>query len=748
MLPLVSRAMFACSPESLRRLRPTPLVLAILLLPLLFVIPTTRGIAQEQAAGPPTMSAEDVDALLATLEDPAAREKLVQQLKALKALQSEAPQTVEPEGLGAILLSALSEQVRKVSDSLVTAATAILDLPQLVSWSIQQLADPAVRTRCIEVLLTIGVLLLAALAAEWLAARLLNRPRRLLEDRRVASVWLRVPLAIGRLVLELVPIVVFVAAAYGILPLTKPSNVTRLVALTIINANVIARFVIAVARVVLSPKASELRLLAIGDETANYVLIWIRRLTTVSVYGYFLAEAGFLLGLPAGIHSFLLRAIGLFVAAMLVVVILQNRTSVTHWLKGNSATGSWSNLRQKFAEVWHFLAIAYVLAVYGVWALDIAGGFRFLIEATALTVVIVALVRFVMGTLRRAVEHGFALSGELKTRFPGLEARTNRYLPVLQTLLRGVIYFFATLSLLEVWGIDAFEWLTSDFGRRVFGSLVTIAVLLFIAILLSEVVNELVERYLQRRQSQWQDAARSARMRTLLPLLRNAFRVVLVVMVTLIVLSELGINIAPLLAGAGVVGLAIGFGAQTLVKDVITGIFILAEDTVAVGDVIDLGGHSGVVEAMTIRSIRLRDHTGAVHTIPFSAVSTVMNMTRDYGYAVFDVGIAYNEDLDRVIALLRQLGDGLRQDKAFARDIRESIEVLGINRFADASVIIRARIRTAPGKQWNVEREFNRRLKRLFEEHGIARANAAAAPTIYLSDARRPTSTLSPEPQT
>lgn len=697
------------------------------------------------------MSAQEIDALVATLEDPAARDKLVQQLKALKALQSDAPQTVEPEGLGAILLSALSEQVRRVSDSLVTAATAILDLPQLVSWSVQQLADPGVRNRCIEVLLTIGILLLVALVAEWLAMRLLSRPRQLLEARRIETAWLRGPFAIGRLALELVPIAVFITAAYGVLPLAKPSDVTRLVALTIINANVIARVVLAAARVILSPKASGLRLLTIGDETANYLMIWLRRLTAVSIYGYFLAEAGFLLGLPAGLHAFLLRAIGLFVAAMLVVIILQNRVAVTRGLKGDSAAGSWSNLRQRLAEVWHFLAIGYVLAVYGVWALDIAGGFQFLIEATALTVVIVAIVRFVMGTLRRAVEHGFALSAELKARFPGLEARTNRYLPFLQTLMRGVVYFFAALSLLEVWGIDAFEWLTSEFGRRLFSSLVTIAVLLFVAILLSEIVNELVERYLQRRQSQWQDAARSARMRTLLPLLRNAFRVVLVVMVALIVLSELGINIAPLLAGAGVVGLAIGFGAQTLVKDVITGIFILAEDTVAVGDVVDLGGHSGVVEAMTIRSIRLRDHTGAVHTIPFSAVSTVMNMTRDYGYAVFDIGIAYSEDLDRVIGLLRGLGDQLRQDKAFIRDIRESIEVLGINRFADASVIIRARIRTAPGRQWAVEREFNRRLKRLFEEHGIARANAAAAPTIYLTDARPahpPGPAPSPEPRT
>jgi len=716
-----------------RRGRPLSIIWLVLVLAL---IPLARVAAQEQLAELPAVSEQDIDALLATLEDPAAREKLIQQLKALKAVQAQQAQTVEPEGLGAILLSSLSERVREASDALVTTATAILDLPSVVSWTASQLADPTVRARWLEVLVKIGIILLVALTAEWAAARLLARPRNLLDARVIASYWVRLPLAVVRLLLELLPIVAFIALAYGVLPMTKPSAVTRLVALTIINANVIARVIGAVARVVFSPKAAGLRLLSVTDETANYAVIWVRRLIAVSVYGYFLAEAGLLLGLPSGVYGLALRAIGLLVVAMLVILILQNRSAVTGWLKGRTEGGPWSNVRQRVADVWHFLAIGYVFAIYGVWTLDIAGGFEFLLRATVFTVVVVVVVRLVTSTLRRLVDRGFALSAELKARFPGLEPRANRYLPFLQTLLRGAIYFFAILLLLEIWGMHAFAWLTSDFGRRVFGSLVTIGVILLVALFLSEIVNELVERYLARRQGQWHDAARSARVRTLLPLLRNAFRILLFVMVALIVLSELGINIAPLLAGAGVVGLAIGFGAQTLVKDVITGIFILAEDTVAVGDVVDLGGHTGVVEAMTLRSIRLRDHTGAVHTIPFSAVSTVMNMTRDFGYAVFDIGIAYSEDLDRVIDLVRKLGDEMRQDEAFARDIREPTEVMGINRFADNAVIIRARLKTAPGKQWNVEREFNRRLKRLFEEHGIARANAAAVPTIYLSEAR------------
>jgi moderate conductance mechanosensitive channel len=694
-----------------------PLVVCLLLLPAL--LPLQRAAAQEQAGQPAAMSDRDIDALVTTLEDPAAREKLIQQLKALKAAQPKEPQTVAPEGLGAILLASLSERVRQVSDALVTTATAILDLPQLVTWTIAQLSDREVRERWFEVVLKIGIILIAAWAAELLALRLLRRPLRILEGRTVTSFWLRFPLAAARLLLEVLPIAAFVAVAYGVLPVTKPTQVTRLVALALINANVISRAIGAITRTILSPKAAGLRLLPVTDETANYIVIWVRRLTVISVYGYVLAEAALLLGLAAEVYGLLLRAIGLLVAVMLIVLVLQNRATVKDWLQGRAESGALTGLRHRIAEIWHFLAIAYIFAVYVVWALDIAGGFQFLLRATILTIVVVALVRFATAGLRRLVARGFALSMELKVRFPGLEARVNRYLPFLETVLHGAVYFFFGVALLEIWGLHAFSWLTSDFGRRVFGSLVTIAIILFVAMILSELVNAMVERYLRRRQSQWQDAERNVRMRTLMPLLRNAFRVLLVVMVALIVLSELGINIAPLLAGAGVVGLAIGFGAQTLVKDVITGIFILVEDTIAIGDVIDLDGRSGVVEAMTIRSIRLRDAAGAVYTVPFSAVATVKNMTKDFAYAVFDIGVSYREDIDRVMTIVREIGDSLRSDPSFQRSILEPIEVMGIEQFTDVTIKLRARIKTRPMRQWDVAREFNRRLQCAFNEKGI-----------------------------
>jgi small conductance mechanosensitive channel len=407
------------------------------------------------------------------------------------------------------------------------------------------------------------------------------------------------------------------------------------------------------------------------------------------------------------------------IAAFLVILVLQNRAFVTDWLTSNGGSAAWARFRDRAAEVWHFLAIGYVLAAYVVWALEISGGFRFLLRATVLTIIVFILVRILSSALRRLVGRGFALSAELRARFPGLEARVNRYLPFFETVLRGALYLFFGIALLEIWGLHAFAWLTSDIGRRAFGSLVTIVIILVVAMMLSEFVNELIERYIRRRQAQWEDAERHVRLRTLLPLLRTAFRVLLVVMVALIVLSELGLNIAPLLAGAGVVGLAIGFGAQTLVKDVINGIFILVEDTIAIGDIVEVDGHAGVVEAMTIRSIRLRDFGGAVHTVPFSSVATVKNLTKDFSYCVFDVGVSYSEDVDRVMTVLREIGAEMQADEAYRRAILEPIEVVGVDRFGDSAVIIRARIKTRPIKQWEVGREFNRRMKRAFDQKGI-----------------------------
>lgn len=195
--------------------------------------------------------------------------------------------------------------------------------------------------------------------------------------------------------------------------------------------------------------------------------------------------------------------------------------------------------------------------------------------------------------------------------------------------------------------------------------------------------------------------------------------ILLIVTAFIITLKKLGIDVAPFLATAGVAGLAIGFGAQRLVQDIISGFFILMEDQIRVGDVVEISGKSGVVESVNLRMTILRDLSGNVHFIRNAKIDIVTNMTKDFSRMVFDIGVSYRENVDEVIEVIKQVDEDLRSDETFSADILEPIEVLGLERFDDSAIIIRARYKTMPVRQWDIGREFRRRLKKKFDEVDI-----------------------------
>lgn len=206
---------------------------------------------------------------------------------------------------------------------------------------------------------------------------------------------------------------------------------------------------------------------------------------------------------------------------------------------------------------------------------------------------------------------------------------------------------------------------------------------------------------------------------TLGGILRNTSVTVIWVVALIMCLQEAGFNIGPILAGAGVVGLAVGFGAQNLVRDVVTGMFLLLENQIRVNDVAVINGTGGLVEQINLRTTVLRGLDGTVHIFPNGAINTLSNMTHDYSYYVFDVGVAYKEDTDRVSRVLREIADSMMNEKEYRSLILEPLEVLGVDKFADSAVILKARIKTLPIQQWTVGREMNRRIKKKFDELGI-----------------------------
>lgn len=255
------------------------------------------------------------------------------------------------------------------------------------------------------------------------------------------------------------------------------------------------------------------------------------------------------------------------------------------------------------------------------------------------------------------------------------------------------------------------EWLSTS-GLRVV--VITIATFVLLALLKRAVgkLRDLLEGTLPSQ-------AQIQRAHTLTHIVRDVARIGILFAGVMMILSEIGIDLKPLLAAAGIGGLAIGFGAQSLVKDVISGFFLLLENSVRVGDVVEVAGVGGVVEGIELRTIRLRDLSGNVHVVPNGVIDKVKNMTKGYSYYLFDIGVAYRENVDEVMAVLKEIAADLQADPTFSGDILEPLEMLGVDQFTDSAVIIKCRIKTEPIKQWRIGREMNRRIKITFDAKGI-----------------------------
>ncbi|MEN5089984.1 mechanosensitive ion channel family protein [Pseudomonas protegens] len=267
---------------------------------------------------------------------------------------------------------------------------------------------------------------------------------------------------------------------------------------------------------------------------------------------------------------------------------------------------------------------------------------------------------------------------------------------------------------LRVWGMSLIRFTEGD-GHEVSVKLFSLGGTLIFAWLIWILSDTAVHHALTRSRK----GLANARAQTMMPLIRNVLFVTIFIIATIVALANMGMNVTPLLAGAGVIGLAIGFGAQSLVADLITGLFIIIEDSLAIDDYVDVGGHLGTVEGLTIRTVRLRDIDGIVHTIPFSEIKSIKNYSREFGYAIFRVAIPYNMEIDDAIKLMRDVGQKMRTDPLQRRNIWSPLEIQGVESFESGSAILRARFKTAPIKQWEVSRAFNLSLKRHLDEAGL-----------------------------
>lgn len=283
------------------------------------------------------------------------------------------------------------------------------------------------------------------------------------------------------------------------------------------------------------------------------------------------------------------------------------------------------------------------------------------------------------------------------------------------TLVKLAVGVTAAVLVLEVWGLSPVEWLSGRMGAAA----TRVAILILAGAGSMELSGHLIDRIFHSLEIRSADRRRAAQFRTLAPIIKGLVQGLLFLFVGLTVLSEVGVQIGPLLAGAGVVGVALGFGAQTLVKDFLTGLFLILEDIVSVGDNVKIGTFTGRVETMTLRTIRLRDFDGTLHVFPYSEAQVIHNRTKSFSNAVVEPRIGYLADIDRAMEVMKRVGARMQGEEPYAKVILEPLEIVGVDEFTDNGLVLKARFKTFPGEQWRVAREFNRRLKQAYDAAGI-----------------------------
>jgi small-conductance mechanosensitive channel len=673
-------------------------------------LPAAAQLPAEPAADAEAAAADaDIEALIALLENDEARARLVERLRATAA----EAEIAEPS-----FASTLAGYTRSAAGVALSAAAALAELVRQASGVFTGAVDvdfPALRA----VLLGI-VLLIAATFTIYLLLRVLFRrfASRLADRAVVGDYVVRFRSIVLRAALDIGSVLLAWSAGNGIALVLGQRGEGGVELNLFLNAFLIVELLKAVARTLLSPAWPSLRIVPMEDTNAAYWYFWLSRL--VSLVGYTFLFIGPLLATAVSVElAEAVRIVVMFIAlAVSIAIVLQNRDAVRQRLLRWSGAGG-ASIRSRplvtLARVWHVLAIFYLIAVFVLWVTDPEASLRFALRATLESAVAILVGAFLSAALGRLAATGLRLSDDVKARLPLLEARLNAFVPNVLRVVRTVIALAVLVMLVQIWRLaDVGAWLASELGQRVLTAAISVALILVFA----GVIYLAVQSWIEWRLNPSAGMTATARERTLLALFRNAFTIVLGVLVFMLILSELGVNIGPLLAGAGVIGLAVGFGAQKLVQDVITGAFIQLEDTMNEGDVITAGGITGVVERLTIRSVSLRSLDGAYHLIPFSSVDTVTNVMKHFSYHVAAMGVAYRESIPEVKQAMRDAFEKLKATP-FGADIIDDFEMQGLTEFADSAIVVRARIKTLPGKHFALGRAYNEILKEVFDERGI-----------------------------
>jgi moderate conductance mechanosensitive channel len=677
----------------------------------------------------PQISDEALADLIILLEDDTQRKKFVEHLKTLKELQ--AKKKAEPSEVGAQtaeLIDGIFGVINRITTGTMVGIRGLISLaskaPETAARIWSECRDPAGRRAWGKLLVSLAVSLAAGLVLHLSFSRLLRRQPTIRLEWGRRSLW-----GLASLLLRLMPYVVTLVVYAFLAEWLEGSRVLRDTVFLIISTGVVYLVVLAVVRMFIDPARPHTRLLTINDEDSRRVWNWIGKISRYALVYYLITRLGALWCIEEPVMAFLRGCALLAFGGMLTVMVfhirsyMNQRVTITFSPEIDADdTVSTSRTKRRIRQLmtlllryWWIPASGYIWAmVLLTWA-RLGNALRYMGLATLnslIVLVLLALVRAAFTSLLDRLEHSVMELGE---KFPISRGLPQRYVRYLRVGVNMFLWLVALGGVAQAWGVPVWAAVTSALGLKVIGSLAAILFTMLVVIGLIEISRSTADRMLRPKY----DLEPGQKIKTFVPIIRTGIIVAAIFVGAIIILRHLGIDVGPILAGAGIISLGVGLGAQSLVKDVINGLFILLQDLISVGDVAGIGGKTGVVESVGLRTVQLRDLSGNVHTVPNSTIDTVTNMTKGYSRYVLDIGVAYREDVDEVIAVLTEIGKEMQADETFGPDILEPLEILGVNELGDSAVVVRARVTTKPVKQWAVGREFLRRIKKTFDARGI-----------------------------
>jgi small-conductance mechanosensitive channel len=576
----------------------------------------------------------------------------------------------------------------------------------------------------VSVLLLLTGFVALGFGTEWLFGYATKGGQQRIESMHVNTVSDRLRAVAMLFALSVGHVVAFAIGSIGAFLAFSWPPILREIILGYLVAFLALRAALAVGRFLLAPpddgsleSRERLRVIPTSDEAARFWFIRIGLLVGWFAFGYVTLNLLDALGLPQDQRRLVAYALGLGLLAMGIEIAWRRPRPALPAELGPAAPG---HRFRHSATAWLLSAVFVLFWVS--WVARAINLFWFAVVALALPLTI--------RTTRRAVNHILRPAGTASA-----EAGVPSVMAVsLDRGLRAVLIIGAVFLLAYKWGVDLVGLAGTDtmVTRLVRGAFSAVIILL-----IAEFVWHLLKAVIDRKLAEAQDpglpdteeARRRSRVRTLLPIVRNVAFVVMIAIALMMALASLGVEIGPLIAGAGVVGVAIGFGAQTLVRDVISGMFYLLDDAFRVGEYIQSGNYKGTVESFSLRSVKLRHHRGPLYTVPFGALGAVQNMSRDWVIDKLTVGVTYDSDLDKAKKLVKQIGKELAEDPEFASSILQPMKMQGVAQFGDFAVQLQMKMMTRPGEQFTIRRRAYVMIKKAFDANGIK----FAFPTVQVA---------------